>query len=272
MHATEPEPHRAKQPAATPPARGAAAPLSPRPRPPATPAGARVEANEAAGEPDELLVTGADGRPVKFRRAWYRFALQLLPQTRGPWVDLGCGNGEFVQLGKQLGLAGFGVDIAHGNVAMARQLGHEGVVANLERGLPFRDGSLSGISMIELLEHVFEAERLLRECRRVLRPGGWLVLTTPNVASARYRLRALMGHPPKQEGYHRRFFTRELLTSLVEEAGFTIDGRASYGSSALLSRVARLRLGKPKYKVRFLVPSALEAVFAGHFVWRLRRA
>ncbi len=59
--------------------------------------------------------------------------------------------------------------------------------------LPFEDGSFTGITMVETLEHIFEADRpqAMRECHRVLRSGGRLVLSTPNVGSAVERLKRL---------------------------------------------------------------------------------
>jgi SAM-dependent methyltransferase len=64
------------------------------------------------------------------------------------------------------------------------------VVADLERAhrpdvcadvqaLPFRDGAFDAIKATELLEHVPDVGRTLAECRRVLRPGGYLVITVP---------------------------------------------------------------------------------------------
>jgi ubiquinone/menaquinone biosynthesis C-methylase UbiE len=64
--------------------------------------------------------------------------------------------------------------------------------------LPFADGRFTGITMVETLEHIFEADRLaaLRECHRVLETGGRLVLSTPNVGSLVERLKRLaVRHP-----------------------------------------------------------------------------
>ena len=59
--------------------------------------------------------------------------------------------------------------------------------------LPFKDESFTGITMVETLEHIFEADRpaALRECHRVLGSGGRLVLSTPNVGSIVERLKRI---------------------------------------------------------------------------------
>ncbi|NIP95903.1 MAG: methyltransferase domain-containing protein, partial [Akkermansiaceae bacterium] len=61
---------------------------------------------------------------------------------------------------------------------------------------PFASGALAGATLIEVIEHIIQAESLAAELHRVIRPGGWLVLTTPNVVHWTYRFRALTGHPP----------------------------------------------------------------------------
>lgn len=204
-------------------------------------------------------------------RSWYGFAAQVLPvaEDAGRWVDLGCGAGELLDLAEPQGLTGMGLDQVEASAAAVTSAGHPALVADLERPLPFRDGSLDGVTLIEAIEHVVAAEALVDELHRVLRPGGWLVLTTPNVAHLNYRVRAVTGHPPKQEGYHVRFFTRATLEAMLSARGFTREADASYGRVPLVSRLlaAGRNRGRP-----FVVPAALQSLLAKHFVWRLRRA
>lgn len=203
-------------------------------------------------------------------RPWYAFAARLLPPpgAAGRWVDLGCGQGEFLE---RAGRGGLGLDFFADNARAARRSGHPAVAGDLNHPLPFRDRSLDGISLIEVIEHIVRAESLVDEMARVLKPGGWLVLTTPNVVHWTYRWRTLTGHAPKQEGYHYRFFTRDRLARMLAERGFELEARASFGKQALLSRLARMTGGGRKRKVRYRVPAALEPLLAQHFVWRLRR-
>jgi SAM-dependent methyltransferase len=162
-----------------------------------------------------------------------------------------------------------GLDQVEASAATVASAGHPALVADLERPLPFRDGSLDGVTLIEAIEHVVAAEALVDELHRVLRPGGWLVLTTPNVAHLNYRVRAVTGHPPKQEGYHVRFFTRATLEAMLSARGFTREADASYGRVPLVSRLLAAGRGRGR---PFVVPAALQSLLAKHFVWRLRRA
>jgi SAM-dependent methyltransferase len=205
-------------------------------------------------------------------RPWYSFAARLLPAAPlGRWADLGCGRGEFIEQASGGDKSGIGVDYAASSAKALRATGRPALVADLNRGLPFATGSLDGASMIEVIEHIVQAEALVAELARVIRPGGWLIVTTPNVVHIAYRWRALTGHPPKQEGYHYRFFTRSTLEEMFASAGFRIASQASFGKQALLSKLARLAGRSAKHKVRYVVPRPLEPLLAQHFVWRLER-
>ncbi len=51
----------------------------------------------------------------------------------------------------------------------------------MEEGIPYPDDSFDVVSAGEVIEHIYDPDRLLAETRRVLRPGGHVVLTTPNL-------------------------------------------------------------------------------------------
>ena len=219
---------------------------------------------EAAVQPKPLRRRDPD-------RPWYAYAARLLPAAPlGRWADFGCGRGEFIELASDA-KSGIGLDYSATSARALHASGRPALVADLNKGLPFATGSLDGASIIEVIEHIVAAEALVAELARVIRPGGWLIVTTPNVVHIAYRWRALTGHPPKQEGYHYRFFTRDTLEEMFAEAGFRLTSQASFGKQALLSKLARLAGKGAKHKVRYVVPRPLEPLFAQHFVWRLER-
>jgi len=208
----------------------------------------------------------------RLARTWQTFAASLLP-TPGPedkWVDLGCGPGAFLDMAAVRGSRGMGLDRARSS-ATANRGKRPALLADLNRNLPFGDATLDGVSMLEVIEHVVRAEELSAEIARVLKPGGWFIVTTPNIAHVHYRWKALLGRPPKQEGYHYRFFTKALLTRTMEQAGFRITSCASYNNNTILGKVERLRGAGRRAHVRYRVPRFLEALLARHFVWRLER-
>lgn len=196
-------------------------------------------------------------------RSWYGYAGRLLPAVSeaGRWIDMGCGQGEFLEFARAQGhAAAIGLDYWATNAKGMTQAGCPALTADLNKGLPFRDGALDGATLIEVIEHIVRAEDLIAELGRVIRPGGWLIVTTPNVVHWTYRMRTLTGHPPKQEGYHYRFFTRKTLAAILADAGFALDGYASFGKQALLTKLARLAGKGSKYKVRYVVPRPFESL------------
>jgi glycosyltransferase involved in cell wall biosynthesis/SAM-dependent methyltransferase len=99
--------------------------------------------------------------------------------------------------------------------------------------LPFPDGYFTVVVCTEILEHLArDPMHMLLECHRVLTWNGWLVLTTPNVASAASTTAALAGNTPYLFGAYRRdggpdrhnreYVPREV-AELLEQAGFRVE-------------------------------------------------
>ena len=103
-----------------------------------------------------------------------------------PVVDLGCGRGELLEELRRASVPSYGVDSNKVMVAGARAKGlrvlHEDLFDHLER---LESASLGGIAATHVIEHLTPpaVRHLLNEARRVLAPGGRIVLETPNVTS-----------------------------------------------------------------------------------------
>ncbi|NOY44234.1 MAG: methyltransferase domain-containing protein [Deltaproteobacteria bacterium] len=214
-----------------------------------------------------------EGRRERFDRYFYPGCRAATPRPQHPGhriLDLGCGQGEMARFFRDLGYEVVGVDVAETNVAKMHSLGFEAFRADLNEPLPFPDGSYHGVSLVDVIEHVVKAEQLIGECHRVLRPGGWLLLSTPNHAFYKRRFRALLGKPPDEEGYHFRFFIRRRLVSLLEREGFRIEVRCSVGYYPFMNRVLCRRMRKLQ-RLRIRVPTLFETLFAENFIWLLRK-
>jgi SAM-dependent methyltransferase len=123
--------------------------------------------------------------------AFYDVPLRLLDrQSEGRryvvGLDVGCGDGVMLYKAHLAGKRVVGVDYSFDGVALARrQLEARGVErpsvvhASCYR-LPFDDSTFDYVSSIEVIEHLSEPEQYLSEIRRVLRPGGAAVITTPH--------------------------------------------------------------------------------------------
>ena len=85
--------------------------------------------------------------------------------------------------------------------------------------LPFNDNSFDFITMLAVMEHLENDENILRECARLLRPGGGLLITVPSwyakpvLEFLSYRMNLIN---PEEIKDHKRYYNREDLMSLVE--------------------------------------------------------
>jgi 2-polyprenyl-3-methyl-5-hydroxy-6-metoxy-1,4-benzoquinol methylase len=208
-------------------------------------------------------------------RPWYRYAKkliceQLLPVNNG-WtaLDVGCGVGEFMLILRDMGFAVEGIDGSEEQMEIVHSMGLLGRLADLEEGLPYLDDSFSLVTCLELIEHVAEAEVLLKEMYRVLHVGGHLILSTPNFSFLNNRLHYFLGSGPCNEGIHLRFFTKNALESILEKAGFSIVGTNSYGVIPLISTL-RTRLLRQEPAL-WKVPASLESLFAYVFIYLAKK-
>jgi SAM-dependent methyltransferase len=115
------------------------------------------------------------------------------------FLDIGCGDGQITVAlkGAARALDAYGVDIASSAVDLARERGIKAFQVDMDRtDLPFDYDFFDAVYCGELIEHLFDPGHLLREVRRVLKPGGICVLTTPNLAGWPNRIALLLGYQP----------------------------------------------------------------------------
>ena len=164
-------------------------------------------------------------------------------------LDLGCGDGAFAAALVQAGAAVTGVDVAAEAVRRARERAPQAAIEQVPEGdaLPLDEDAFDVVWAGEVLEHVADVVGLLAEVRRVLRWGGTLLVTTPNLPRLAVALEALRGAPLEQRldprADHLRFFTARTLAAVLQDAGFTDTSVRAHGgvrgAQRALSAVAR---------------------------------
>jgi ubiquinone/menaquinone biosynthesis C-methylase UbiE len=111
----------------------------------------------------------------------YRFAARHAPGRRV--LDIACGEGYGTRGLKEAGAASaVGIDRSDQTARHARAKYGVPTLAADAQAIPLRDASIDLIVSFETIEHVPEPARFLDECRRVLAPGGTLIVSTPNKA------------------------------------------------------------------------------------------
>lgn len=151
-------------------------------------------------------------------------------------LDLGCGNGCYTQEMAQTARSVIGVDLELSNLtSFQRPIPR---LVGVGETLPFSAQTFDIVTMIEVLEHTANDSAVLRECHRVLRPGGYLALFVPN------KLYPLESHPchiakhsigrnipfvswlPDSLRKHlcfARIYSRRRLLKLAREKGFGVE-------------------------------------------------
>lgn len=162
-----------------------------------------------------------------------RRAFILSGATQGDRVlDLGCGEGDIAAALAGAGARVIAVDVAQAALDRARRKHPE--LSDLRRveiggELPLEDASVDVVAASEVIEHVADTERWLGEIRRVLVPGGRVLLTTPDHG----RLRLLVGGIERYSeplGDHLHLYTgRSLRRVLVEMEFSAVQVRAALG-------------------------------------------
>jgi SAM-dependent methyltransferase len=169
--------------------------------------------------------------PEPWRYAWRRTMLENELHKGDRWLDLGCGAGRFLSAGPNA----IGVDVAPSALERCRDNvpGCDVRLIDEQGCIPVEHGSIDFVWCSETIEHVADALGLLQEVRRVLRPGGRLLLTTPahpwlrRIAIAAFRFDQHFD----PMGQHVRFFSRGSLAAAVEAAGIENAGiRARYAT------------------------------------------
>ena len=166
----------------------------------------------------ERTVPGVPAENYWFRRheVAYRWALPFVAGARV--LEVGGGEGYGAALFATVADSMLGVDydaltVAH---AAATYAAPRFVRGNLA-ALPVRSAAVDVVATLQVIEHVWDHGEFLRECRRVLRPGGRLLVTTPN------RLTFSPGLDAPVNPFHTKEFTGAELADLVTSGGFVVD-------------------------------------------------
>ncbi|GMV18477.1 MAG: hypothetical protein AMXMBFR56_67010 [Polyangiaceae bacterium] len=149
---------------------------------------------------------------------------------KGELLDVGCGDGRVGKRFAALGYRVSGIDAAPENVARAADAGIDARLADASQALPFDAARFDVVYAGELIEHLFDTRAFVAELARVTRPGGTVIVTTPNLAHLPDRLRLLLGRAPSQTQplhpflkLHIRPFTAGTLREALGEAGLSLD-------------------------------------------------
>lgn len=149
--------------------------------------------------------------------------LQRRIPGRGRLLEIGCSYGGFLRKAQQCGWDVAGIEIDNRASAHGREkLGINVLCGSLESEFHRLQPPYDAIVTFHVLEHVVEPMRFLSLCRELLRPGGVLLLKTPNVASwiaKQTKSQWAWLSPPA----HIHLFTPTALCRSLEQSGFRVE-------------------------------------------------
>ncbi len=103
-------------------------------------------------------------------------------KPKGKWLDVGCSAGFVVAAAKQAGFNAFGVEIEKGAVRYAKtELKLENVVAGVLEDQGYPSAYFDVISLYDVIEHVPDLNKVVKELKRILAPGGVVEIRTPDL-------------------------------------------------------------------------------------------
>jgi SAM-dependent methyltransferase len=134
-------------------------------------------------------------------------------------LEAGCGEGYGADLIASVARRVVAVDYDAATVAHVRDRypAVEVMAANLA-ALPLADSSVDIVINLQVIEHLWDQPQFVAECFRVLRPGGRLVMATPN------RITFTPGSDTPLNPFHTRELNAAELDELLTDGGFTVDG------------------------------------------------
>lgn len=188
------------------------------------------------------------------------------PRPGATLVDLGCGDGAFTErFAARVGAGRIvGVELIDELADAAERRGIEVHRADLSARLPFADASIDVVHSNQVIEHLRATDHFMREIRRVLRPGGYAVVSTNNLASLHNIVSLLagwqpppchvsderigLGNPMNAHGgapgaagqMHLRIFTGRALAELAELHGLRVEVARTAGFYPLPPRAAEV--------------------------------
>jgi 2-polyprenyl-3-methyl-5-hydroxy-6-metoxy-1,4-benzoquinol methylase len=155
--------------------------------------------------------------------------LRMIPGDGSVIGSIGCGTGitehDLVKAGREV----HGVDVSAEAIALAAGRLTSARVIKPEERMPFGPDSLDGLILADVIEHIPQAWEYLAGVARAVRPGGWVVISVPNMRHVSVFLRFVLGGDWPERPYgifdrtHLQVMTKRRLKRWCAGAGLRIE-------------------------------------------------
>jgi SAM-dependent methyltransferase len=182
---------------------------------------------------------------IPLQRYWQRRRHAVITSLAAPAqtvLDVGCGSSRIIGSRQLVGL-----DIVLAKLRYARRYGNPLVHGSIF-ALPFKDAAFDAVICSEVIEHVPADARVFDELERVLKPGGRLILGTPDYDRWRWRaLEWMYGHlsPGGYADEHITQFGRRNLCRYLEARGMAVEAVEYVGGSEMILSLRKATGARP---------------------------
>lgn len=178
-------------------------------------------------EKSGYLAEASEDFPWKAIECELRFSIvsELIGDTKGRFLDVGSGPGDFLAIGKQLGWDGIGIEPSPVATRYAHSRGLEVQTGFFDEHVARNFTDLDFVHMSEVLEHVPQPRKLLELAFETLKPGGILCVSVPNDYNDLQSIitKELKGKPWwVVPDHHLNYFNFSTLSGLVTTCGFQV--------------------------------------------------
>jgi len=173
-------------------------------------------------------------------RAFEACMIRKAPPLDAPSLDLGCGDGRFLR--HLFGRCTVGLDLIEKEARRARRSGtYRIVVRGDAHSLPFPSESFSSVISNCVVEHIPDADRLVAEVSRILRPGGNFTFTTWTPGFSAHLVSRRPGYVRRKNRIlnHHSLIPADDWSALLRRHGMELAGRRNYLEPGTLRRLDR---------------------------------
>jgi len=150
---------------------------------------------------------------------------------RGRVLDVGCGDGRFLWALDPASWERFGLDIAEPVMARVRdRIPSIRLLSGDIRDAPLSASSFDAVTFWHSLEHLPDPAAALARAAALLRPGGWIVVSLPNIDSIQAALFRGCWYPMDDVPRHLHHFSRRALDLMMDKAGFRVESHACFSA------------------------------------------
>lgn len=196
----------------------------------------------------------------------HRMVFDLI-ETGSYVLDLGCATGYFAKELQKKACKVVGVDVEKSALKIAKQYCDKVIESDFEKinEVPIPKKSFDYILLLDVLEHLKKGEELLASIHQYLKPGGQLILSTPNIAHLSVRFNLLCGNFDYadlgiMDRTHVHFYTKKTLVDVLIKTNWSIKlltQTADFGQVPILGRWVRIIPKRIQFQITNLLPTSL---------------